>query len=274
MRRLAAALAILPAFVALSVSGQQLAGRALLALGFPSAAAEILKEAGWKGTALYAAGRWSEAANLFAGDGANAYNLGNALARGGRIEDAIAAYDRALAADPGDEDAAFNKALLTTALLQKSKAQGNDGIAASSVASRAGRFDDHPGSGNGEGGSGAGLASGQEGASRPGLRASSNVATSGTGEGENADNVHGAGAGAGDTSERASATIGQPDAITGLLRERERRMQRRLEAGSVQPSLEWLNTLPDDPGRFLKLRILAEKARRTQASGGHQQDDD
>ena len=43
------------------------------------------------------------------------YNLGNALAKAGRYDDAIAAYDRALELQPGMKDAAFNRNLVRVA---------------------------------------------------------------------------------------------------------------------------------------------------------------
>ena len=47
------------------------------------------------------------------------YNLGNALAKAGKLEDAVAAYERALAAAPTDADARFNRDLVKKLLEQQ-----------------------------------------------------------------------------------------------------------------------------------------------------------
>lgn len=64
-----------------------------------------------RGAAAYKAGDFSAAeAALKAGQDADSqYNLGNALAKQQRYEDAIAAYDRALRADPHNDDAMANR---------------------------------------------------------------------------------------------------------------------------------------------------------------------
>ncbi len=49
------------------------------------------------------------------------YNLGNALARQGRLDDAITAYDRALKLQPGMEDAVANRAAVDAARKRKSQ---------------------------------------------------------------------------------------------------------------------------------------------------------
>src|SRR5690606_24627844 len=45
-----------------------------------------------------------------------AYNRGNALAKAGRYEEAIAAYDEALGRQPGMDDAIANRALVEAAM--------------------------------------------------------------------------------------------------------------------------------------------------------------
>src|SRR5690606_23437092 len=66
----------------------------------------------------YRAGRFAEAARAFGtlpGDEA-AYNRGNALARDGRLEEALEAYDEALRAQPDMADAIHNRAVVEAAL--------------------------------------------------------------------------------------------------------------------------------------------------------------
>ncbi|HEX7079896.1 MAG TPA: VWA domain-containing protein [Gammaproteobacteria bacterium] len=80
----------------------------------PARAARLFEDPEWRAAAQYRAGQFAESAASLAGiDTADAqYNRGNALARAGKIEEAIAAYDRALELEPGHEDARFNRDLL------------------------------------------------------------------------------------------------------------------------------------------------------------------
>jgi Ca-activated chloride channel family protein len=77
------------------------------------------------GTAAYRAGDYDKALQAFArsegpqGD----YNRANALAQLGRYQDAIAAYDKALKADPGLDDAVYNKAQVEKLLQQQKQKQ-------------------------------------------------------------------------------------------------------------------------------------------------------
>jgi Ca-activated chloride channel family protein len=75
------------------------------------------------GVAHYRAGRFSEAAAAFrtpaaqAVDAARAqHNLGNALARGGQLREALAAYDQSLRLRPDDADTRFNRDLVARLL--------------------------------------------------------------------------------------------------------------------------------------------------------------
>ncbi|KAF1698614.1 hypothetical protein CSC62_04930 [Pseudoxanthomonas jiangsuensis] len=84
-----------------------------------------------QGVDAYRGGDFAAAAQAFdaaAARGAEAqYNLGNALARQGRYDDAIAAYDRALAQAPGMEDAIANRAVVEAARKRQPPSGGGQG---------------------------------------------------------------------------------------------------------------------------------------------------
>ncbi len=93
--------------------------------GDPARAAELFEDPAWRATASYRSENFEAAANQFgeikSSDGY--YNLGNALARQGLLNEAIEAYDEALGLNPGDEDAAFNKKLIEDLLQQQEEQQ-------------------------------------------------------------------------------------------------------------------------------------------------------
>ena len=95
---------------------QQAAGA--LARGAVDRALEVAKDPARAGAASYRLGDFDAAAQAFAGgDSADHhYNRGNALARGGQLEDALAAYDAALAQDPDMADARYNRQQVEEAL--------------------------------------------------------------------------------------------------------------------------------------------------------------
>ncbi|MFT3755020.1 MAG: VWA domain-containing protein [Pseudoxanthomonas sp.] len=80
-----------------------------------------------QGVDAYRKGDFATAEQGFAGiDSADAqYNLGNALARQGRFDEAIAAYDAALRQQPGMEDAIANRKVVEEA--RKQQKQNGDG---------------------------------------------------------------------------------------------------------------------------------------------------
>lgn len=265
-------LAIVPICAALALYGQQIAAHALLSLGFASTAARVFDDPAWRGAALCAAGRWNEAVAKFESDAASAYNQGVALARAGNYQEAIDAFDRALAMNANDEDAAFNKALLEEALrLAPTSASGGvNGVLANSPATKAGGAKERPESDGQTAGVGAGLAAGRE--TESGGGAGGAAPKDGkANEPANFSRVVAAGAAA---DADGAGRSGDHTNVAELLRERERRMARRMQAGGLHPSLEWLHALPDDPGRFLKLRILAERMRRLRAAGDPLREDD
>lgn len=74
------------------------------------AAQSLAQDPALRGTAAYRAGDYAAAEQDFAslGGADAAYNRGNALAKAGRYEDALAAYDEALKSDPQHADAKAN----------------------------------------------------------------------------------------------------------------------------------------------------------------------
>lgn len=94
----------------------------------PGAAATILKSPEWRGSALYRAEHYDEAAKVF--EGADTvladYNRGNALARAGKLEEALEAYDSALDRNPDMEDARVNRQLVEDLLKQQEENSEQD----------------------------------------------------------------------------------------------------------------------------------------------------
>lgn len=100
-------------------------GQKLLQDDKAAEAAETFERQDWKATAQYRAGDYEAAAKSYAADqsASGRYNLGNALAKNGKLEDAIKAYDEALKHDPSFEDAAGNKSIVEELLEQQQKEQ-------------------------------------------------------------------------------------------------------------------------------------------------------
>lgn len=98
----------------------------VMSQGDVEAAAELFENPEWKATANYRGEKFEDAANQYGGlDTADSkYNLGNAFAKQNLLDEAIEAYDQALAADPDNEDAQFNKTLIEQ--LQKEQQQDQD----------------------------------------------------------------------------------------------------------------------------------------------------
>lgn len=94
----------------------------------PKAAAELFNDPKWQASSEFKAGNYDSAAKTWANfeDSESQYNLGNALAKLNKLDDAIAAYDKVLEQQPDHEDAAFNKALLEQ-LKQQQEQQNQQG---------------------------------------------------------------------------------------------------------------------------------------------------
>ncbi|MHA3916561.1 VWA domain-containing protein [Halovulum sp. GXIMD14793] len=79
-------------------------------------AKSLFDNADWQASAAYRAGDFASATQGFQ---VSPFNQGNALAKSGDLEGALAAYDTALAANPDDDDAKFNRDLIERLLEQQ-----------------------------------------------------------------------------------------------------------------------------------------------------------
>ncbi len=113
----------------------QLAAQAM-SEGDTETAQQQFKDPDWKAAAAYRNGDFDKAAELYSDSVSNPnsesenqtshYNQGNALAKNGKLEEAIKSYEKALTQNPDNEDAQFNKDLIEK-LLQQQQQQQQDG---------------------------------------------------------------------------------------------------------------------------------------------------
>jgi len=90
-------------------------------------ARSFAKDPALRGSAAYREGDYEAAQRDFAArdDADGHYNRGNALAQAGQFEEAISAYEEALARQPGMEDALANKAVVEELLKQQQQQQSS-----------------------------------------------------------------------------------------------------------------------------------------------------
>jgi Ca-activated chloride channel family protein len=245
-------------------------GSAALSTGDPERAVELFEDPAWKGSALYRAGRYGEASDAFSAgeDPQAAYNLGNALARQGRLQEALAAYDRALARDPDDRDAQFNRDLVQRLMEQQRQdpaARPRDsGNAQPSGQTQHSPEDAQPQDSGGSRSSG----SGDDGSANPATDEPPPQA--GPGEPPAPDPVPQTPSPApGETTADPTGEPGEPqppDAAQGDPAES------RAQEEAAQSVEQWLRRIPDDPGGLLrrKFRIQAEQRERSRDEGDRQ----
>ena len=244
-------------------------GRLLMTFGMPGAAAQVFDDPAWRAAALYEAERFPEAVAIYQAQGRRgAYNLGNALAKQGDLEGAVRAYDEALAFNPRDADAQANRSLVAR-LIQEEIDRGKGGGLANASAQYGARFGTTQNQSKEDGyqatSSGEGIAGNKEAGSSESLPGTSPVARRGRSEQLGID--AGKGQARGSASDAAGrGRQGNGSAMVAAAPEREaRRVTKSFEAHEIHPDRLWLQTLPDEPGRYLKLRLKAEQQRRIDA---------
>ncbi len=269
--------------------------------------AQQFADPAWQGAARYRAGDFAGAAQALAAtkDPGSQYNLGNALAKAGKLEEAVAAYDRALAAAPGDADAKFNRDLVKKLLDQQkpdAKSSSKDGAAKNETSDakdgKDGAHEGQPDPKNGAQGSQSGSADtkegqkegpqdGQDGASKDdakGQTAGQPPEDEGAGTPKSAAERQAAGDAKAqqapqpsDASPGSDASGGDPHATAsagGKPGEPESNpagppaAAARPMTPEEQERAQWMARLPDDPGGLLREKIRRDYLRKQAARGG------
>lgn len=274
---------------------------AALANGDAPAALERARSPEWRGSAAFRAGDYQAAVEAWQQSGGPdaAYNEGNALAKLGKYQEAIAAYDRALAQAPDMADAKANREAVEAWLKQQAEQppqqgqqgqQGQDGQSGESGGESSPQ-NGSEGSQQGDGAEQGGQQNGQDQASSADAGQDGQQRSDGQRDGRSGEERPE------DASAQASATqdpdqqAGQKEALSKAIDEALERSRdgqgdaakpgssaQQGEARSLSPQeaadqeqqqamKQWMERVPDDPGGLLRRKFLLEYQRRQQAGG-------
>jgi Ca-activated chloride channel family protein len=237
------------------------AGRALYHAGLSGAAAVLTPGPAWKAAALYHGGRYDEAAAAFrsADYAGQPYDLGTTLARGGRLQEAAEALDLALERDPNDEDARFNLALVE-AMMRTTRPDGPDARNAANAAATENKRSNSasPDAENDVNSLGPGAAGDRDTGKEAQNAGPSKVTRTGRAEQSERPMQSGKATGSIGSAEGAGRT---GDANRNVSKPPEQLAHRLapMALKTMAASQRWLETLPDDPGVYIKRRIEHER---------------
>lgn len=213
----------------------------------------------WQASAHYRNGQYAEAAKLLeqAESADDWYNQGNALAKSGRLPDALKAYNEALKLNPQDQDAQTNKRLVEEALAQQQQeSQPQEGDSSTQD----------------------GESSPEDGDSSPQDESSSEASNEGQQSSQEQDESSSSEQSRLDEESTASESKQQEqqDAESQSASDAEEKAANEEQASAVpaesmdeQPSSEeerasqqWLQRIPDDPGGLLRRKFLYQYRQR------------
>ena len=274
----------------------------LLEEGQAAEAAQTFEDSTWQGIASYKAQEYEAALQHWSNEESpiTSYNRGNALARNGKLPEALQAYDRALAAKPDWEDAQFNRDLVAKLLdSQQKQPQEDRSSAGNPNQSEEGEEDsqEQPNqaapSGNSteenqlpenndaaDGDSAQNNQQSAEQAPKPddsqGSEDSTGQPSEQNSEQKNTGSASGKETTDSENLEKTGQKESQKDPVTpqeGNESEKEEQSDQAAaylngnEKGEQEQMLQqWLRKVPDDPGQLLRNKMRLESLRRRQAS--------
>ena len=264
-----------------------------LADGDAARAQQLAQDPALRGSAAYRADDYAAASEAFAaGEGADAaYNRGNALAKLGRYDDALAAYDRALGLDAQMDDAKANRAAVEEWLKREQQkkddkkpgdGQSDDASAGDPQDGQSGQpqqgDDGNPSEDGSDANDGEGKQDAQSGkdSTQKEADASGGPDDKATPPSEDANGKADAAGKPGEASEREQGQQALSKAIDQALgehKEGEREMPVAADADESareqqQALQQWLQRVPDDPGGLLRRKFQLEHERRQRGGGG------
>lgn len=233
--------------------------------GAAAEAAALFENPTWRAVAQYRAGDYDGSAAGFreragespaAAEADGLYNLGNALARSGKLEAAIDAYEQALEIDPQSEDAAWNRDQVKEFLKQQENAQSGDKGNQESPAESGGESEQAEGDSQSE-------QQGEEGASGdPGDESEQSSARGDEMSQEDLDALQQELDRAAQEAEEQQAE--QQEAMS----EAEMLAQRRAQE-QTQAMEQWLRRIPNDPGGLLRRKFRYQYQRQGMDQDGN-----
>ncbi|BCG66002.1 MAG: Ca-activated chloride channel homolog [Methyloprofundus sp.] len=219
-------------------------------------AAEKFTDPAWQAAAQYKAGmQVAEEDMLPATTDTGFYNQANVLAKAGKLQEAIAAYDEALALNPNNEDAQYNKELVEKALEQQKQQQQDQDK----------QQDDQEKQESPEDSQEQGEQSDQQGEQQ---------------EPQDSDSSEESESQKSDAEEQEES---EPEAEAQENTEQEQQEAEQPEPEAAQESLaneqdeqqqaneQWLKRIPDDPAGLLKRKFLYQYGRQQQPRNSRQQ---
>jgi len=257
-------------------------GQRLLQSDQPGKAAARFSDPRRRAYADLRAGQYAQAAKLLAPfhDVHSEYNRGNALAHTGHLQDALDAYDAALAKAPNDHDARHNRDLVARALRQSGKQHRSQQHGQEQQKGQHGGASPHAGGAQqhqgGNGQHGPQQHSGGTGPHSGGAQQNSGNPQQGGGAGQQAGGSPQQHSGA----SLSSGTVGQngnrqqpSQAAAAAAAAARANTGRAASAAASKPESEqalsleqWLRRIPDDPGGLLRRKFLIEHLMRQRSA--------